>query len=163
MSDFCYLKTSVVLVFFFICVILYLKYSYQPASTFKELSEPDTILFETGPPVKEPLPVIQPEPNIYLLDSRYQYSDLPPVNVNVKGTMYETSIPAEYDLYTNQPYTNNTLLDIPPAANTNQLVYSGGNTQMLSIPLQMNDPYPEALRTQDVLITPYNKIKYGNC
>lgn len=35
-------------------------------------------------------------------------------------------------------------------------------TELLQIPLQSNDPYNEPLRTQDILITDYNKIKYGN-
>jgi hypothetical protein len=27
----------------------------------------------------------------------------------------------------------------------------------------MNDPYNEQLRSQEILITPYNTIKYKNC
>ena len=29
------------------------------------------------------------------------------------------------------------------------------------IPLQMNEPFNEQLRSQEVMITPYNRIKYN--
>jgi hypothetical protein len=32
---------------------------------------------------------------------------------------------------------------------------------LLEIPLQLNDPYNEPLRSQMQLITPYNKVKYS--
>jgi hypothetical protein len=159
----CYLYTVAVLILFFIGIILYLKYGYQAASTFKNIDEPDYILFENGPPVKEPLPVIKEEPPVYKRDSRYVYSTLPPVNVNVDSSVVQTSIPVEYDLYTTQGCIAQTLLDQPADDHTNQLVYSGGDTQMITIPLQDNYPYNEALRTQKVLVTPYNKVKYGTC
>ena len=43
--------------------------------------------------------------------------------------------------------------------------YSGGYAELLKIPLQMNDPNnSEQLRSQNILITPYNRIKYSsNC
>jgi hypothetical protein len=43
---------------------------------------------------------------------------------------------------------------------TNQLLYSGGMNNLIKIPLQTIDS--SMLRTQDVLITPYNRIKYSN-
>ena len=74
------------------------------------------------------------------------------------------SIPTNNDLYTTQNYsTNDYDLNQPINNNTNQLNYSGGSTQLIKIPLQMNEPYNEQLRSQEILITPYNKIKYGNC
>ena len=157
----CYLYTFGLLVSFFLIIILYLK--YVKGSQFKNLSQPDYILFEDGPPQREPLPTIKRNPPVYERDSRFTYSYLPPVNPNVNNAIQENVIPIDPDLYTIQPYVDETLLDVPVAENTNQLVYSGGNTQMITIPLQENYPYNEALRTQKVLITPYNKIKYGNC
>ena len=157
----CYLNTIGILVSFFLIVILYLK--YVKGSQFKNLSEPNYNLFEDGPPQQEPLPTIKRNPPVYERDSRFTYSYLPPVNPNVNNATHENVIPADPDLYTIQPYVDETLLDFPIAENTNQLVYSGGNTQMITVPLQMNYPYNETLRSQKVLITPYNRIKYGTC
>ena len=48
-------------------------------------------------------------------------------------------------------------------SNGNLLTYSGGTTELLKIPLQMNEPNSyEQLRSQDVLITPYNRVKYSD-
>jgi hypothetical protein len=58
-------------------------------------------------------------------------------------------------------FTNENDMDFTSPAN--ELIYSGGYTQLLKIPLQMNEPNSfEQLRSQDVLITPYNRIKYSN-
>jgi len=87
---------------------------------------------------------------------------LPPVNTNVEKAKVITSIPASQDLYTkgNEQYM---VLDTEPEPNTNQLLYSGGSPQLISIPLQMNDPNEnESLRSQQILVTDYNKIKYCN-
>ena len=67
-------------------------------------------------------------------DTRYSFPYSPPVNPNV---------------------SMNTI--------NNKISYSGGYTQLLNIPLQMNDPNnSEPLRSQNVLITPYNRVKYSS-
>jgi hypothetical protein len=79
-------------------------------------------------------------------DSRYKYPLLPPVNTNVMNSVIKNDI----------PFSN------PDSGPGNQLVYSGGTNQLIQIPLQYNDPFqPEQLRSQNILITPYNRIKYS--
>lgn len=109
--------------------------------------------------------VLNAETNTYETeDTRMQLPLLPPVNPIARNTTVETYSPAQSGLYNDQTYeTSDYLLDTPQNNNTNQLVYSGGETQLINIPLQYNYPYNEQLRTQQVLVTPYNKIKYGNC
>ena len=104
------------------------------------------------------------EQDTHFMDSRYQYRYNPPVNPNVaRGSVIKRVIPASPDLYFTQTYdTHNTLIDSPPVESTNELYFSGGLNQLIQIPLQYNDPYePEQLRSQDILITPYNRIKYS--
>ncbi len=97
-------------------------------------------------------------------DTRIQHPLLAPVNPMARYSNVQTVLPASSDLYSSQTYeTSDYLLNTPPTENTNQLIYSGGETQLINIPLQYNYPYNEQLRTQQVLITPYNKIKYGTC
>jgi hypothetical protein len=75
----------------------------------------------------------------HFLDSRYKYPVNPPVNPNVKQTTITR--PKEGSL----------------------LNYSGGQNELLNIPLQFNVPNDnEQLRSQPILITPYNRIKYSN-
>jgi hypothetical protein len=104
---------------------------------------------------------------IYKLDTRYDYPLNPPVNPIVYKSVVLNSVPVSKDLYSNQEMNANGYIlneNINESNGTNQLNYSGGSTQLIKIPLQFNEPYNEQLRTQDVLITPYNKIKYGmNC
>jgi hypothetical protein len=74
-------------------------------------------------------------------------------------------MPANGDLYYPNNYDSNYYTigsSSTDLENTNQLYYSGGTTEMIKIPLQYNVPYePEQLRSQDILITPYNRIKYS--
>ena len=149
-----YLVIVAALLAFYVILMLYIK-----SSKFTPI--------DSGiPAVEQPteLDIILPEKNIYETeDTRMQYPLLPPVNPMVRRRVIRDTIPANQDLYTSQTYdTNDSVLDTP-SVNTNELLYSGGETQMLSIPLQFNYPYNEQLRSQDILITPYNKIKYGNC
>lgn len=69
-------------------------------------------------------------------DSRYKFPLQPPVNPMVGNTevMYGK-----------------------------ELNYSGGNGNIINIPLQMNYPFDEPLRSQTVFVTPYNQIKYSCC
>ena len=98
-----------------------------------------------------------------LVDSRYQFGLLPPVNTTF-GPIKKDTLPVDEDLYTVQPYTTvDYILDQDHPTGTNELIYSGGQTQLIKIPLQMNDPYNEPLRSQDILVTPYNRVKYGKC
>ena len=84
-----------------------------------------------------------------LFDSRINYPLNPPVHNNVTNSMLQTVLPASSELYA--PFNS---------GETNQLYYSGGTNQMLKIPLQILDD--SILRSQNVLITPYNRIKYSN-
>ena len=109
------------------------------------------------------LPTPSGDPNVYLRDSRYIYPYNPPVNPITRQTVIKKEIPASPDLYFTQTYTtDNALIGPQPQEPTNELYYSGGLNQMIEIPLQFNEPYePEQLRSQKVLITPYNRIKYS--
>jgi hypothetical protein len=98
------------------------------------------------------------EQPVYKLDTRYDYPLNPPVNPIAYKSVILNSVPVSKDLYSNEEMESTETMD------TNQLNYSGGSTQLIKIPLQFNEPYNEQLRTQEILITPYNKIKYGiNC
>jgi len=112
----------------------------------------------------------QKQQEVYKLDTRYDYPSNPPVNPNVYKSIVLNSVPVNTALYSNQEMNsigyilNENESNSSNLIGTNQLNYSGGSTQLIKIPLQFNEPYNEQLRTQDVLITPYNKIKYGmNC
>ena len=98
---------------------------------------------------------------IYRLDTRYRFPTVPPVNPTTYKTILLNEIPVDKDLYSNQEYVEGYILDQNKNSITNQLNYSGGTTQMIKIPLQMNEPFEEQLRSQEILITPYNKIKYS--
>jgi hypothetical protein len=154
-----YLAIVAVLLAFYVVMMLYLKYGYR-ASQFTPVDSgiPDV----ERPPQLVP---ILPQRNVYETeDTRMQYPLLPPVSPMVRGTIRKDVIPANQDLYTSQSYdTSNGILDTPPTQNTNELLYSGGDTQMISVPLQYNYPYNEQLRSSNILVTPYNKIKFGNC
>jgi hypothetical protein len=128
----------------FFCLSLY--YSQNNASTFAETIVPQQAIKE-----------------VYKLDTRYKYPTLPPVNPNIHQAVVLNSVPAEHDLFSKQELVNGYILNQNENGSTNQLDYSGGTTQLIKIPLQMNDPYNEQLRSQEILITPYNTIKYKNC
>ena len=95
---------------------------------------------------------------VHLRDSRYKFHESSPVNPTTeKSVVYGTSIPSGEMYY---PFDQSKGFKWD---SLNQLNYSGGNTQLLRIPLQMNEPNSnEMLRSQDILITPYNRIKYSN-
>jgi len=96
------------------------------------------------------------------LDTRYTNPLTPPVYPNAYNTEVLNSVPVDKNLYTDQDFsTNEYILDEQKINYTNQLNYSGGSTQLIKIPLQYNEPHNEQLRTQEVLITPYNRIKYS--
>jgi hypothetical protein len=106
------------------------------------------------------------EKQVYQLDTRNEYPTVPPVNPVMYNAVLINSIPVDKGLYSQQDPTSfgYNIDENQNIQATNQLEYSGGSTQLLKIPLQMNEPYNEQLRSQDILITPYNKIKYGtNC
>ena len=154
-----YLIIVAALLGFYLLVMLYIKYGYR-TSKFTPVSSgiPDI--------EQEPLniPLIY-EPNVYeTSDTRMQFPLLPPVNPMVRNRIIKNVIPANPDLYTSQTYeSSDYILDTPPTEDTNQLLMTNGENQMISVPLQINYPYTEQLRSQDILITPYNKVKYGNC
>ena len=103
------------------------------------------------------------EKQVYQLDTRNEYPTVPPVNPVMYNAVLINSIPVDKGLYSQQDPTSfgYNIDENQNTEATNQLEYSGGSTQLLKIPLQMNEPYNEQLRSQDILITPYNKIKYG--
>jgi hypothetical protein len=161
--DNCYLMIFICLLGFFAAMILYLKFVYQkftpvssgiPAVTAPTTYNPQ-IQGTTTPPLQK---------DVHYLDTRYDYQYQPPVNPMVEQSVIYTSLPANEDLYTQGNYESKyPLLEQPPNGPTNQLNYSGGETQMISIPLQKNYPYGDNVRSNDILITPYNKIKFGTC
>ena len=136
------MEKYLILILILIAVILYLKYNKQGFSA--TLDEVD---------------------KIYKLDTRYQFPTVPPVNPISYKTNLLNEIPVDKDLYSNQEYVEGYILDQNNNFKTNQLNYSGGTTQMIKIPLQMNEPFEEQLRSQEILITPYNRVKYSttNC
>jgi hypothetical protein len=147
-----YLIIIVSLMVFFLVIMIYLRYFY---SKFTPSDIPGIKSLDNGIVLKQ-------EPNVYETeDTRMDYSELAPVNPIVKKSKLYSVIPANYDLYSSSDIP---LLNEPPVKNTNELIYSGGQNQMISIPLQMNEPHNnEQLRSQKILVTPYNKIKYGTC
>jgi hypothetical protein len=153
-----YLMIIISLIGFYIFVIIYFKYIQTLKFTPVTSNIPDVQKAET------PITLL-PEPNVYLTeDTRIQSPLSPPVNPIARKRIIQKNIPANRDLYNSQTYeTKDYVLDTPETPNTNQLIYSGGETQLIKIPLQFNDPNQEQLRTQEILITPYNKVKYGTC
>jgi hypothetical protein len=145
----CYLGIVNSLLIFFCLVLLYKKY----ISKFQVV------------PVKKYKKCVTFDDNVYQNDSRYRYPYEPPVNPITKLSRVIDRIIPEKDLYT--PFDNfyeindseHSILDNPEL---NELNYSGGSTKLIKIPLQMNEPnHFEQLRSQNVLVTPYNKVKYG--
>jgi hypothetical protein len=145
-----YLIIVASLVAFFAFLIFYLNKNKKNESQFTEIDEN----------------LIKQEDkiNVNYLDTRYEYPLTPPVNPIAYKSVVLSSVPVTQDLYTKQE-NNEYDLNQPPIGDTNQLNYSGGRTELIKIPLQFNEPYNEQLRTQEVLITPYNRIKYSinNC
>lgn len=136
-----------ILLIIILLVVLYYFSSKKKQSSFSEIKQEEITTQQ-----------------VYKLDTRNDYPTVPPVNPNVYKSLIVNSIPVENGLYSNQPYDiNGYELQQDPSVNrsdTNQLVYSGGTTQIIKIPLQMNEPFNEQLRTQEIMITPYNRIKY---
>jgi hypothetical protein len=97
-------------------------------------------------------------------DTRYRYPYNPPVNPMATRSVIKNQITASPDLYLTQTYdSQHTLIDSPPAGSSNELYYSGGLNTLIQIPLQYNSPSSsEQLRSQEILITPYNRIKYSS-
>jgi hypothetical protein len=147
-----YLIILIALIVFFYIIKIYLK---KKNSTFNK-----TTLDEVNQNN-------QNTEQVYKLDTRYDYPLNPPVNPMVYKSIVLNSVPASTELYSNQEMnaTGYILNENSNEGNgTNQLNYSGGSTQLIKIPLQFNEPYNDQLRSQEVLITPYNRIKYGmNC
>ena len=138
-----YLQIFLVLIAFYCLVLLYVRVT----SKFTDLKDIGVI--------DEVLP----------LDTRYKFPLLSPVIPLVYSAEILDTIQPSSDLYSSQEGMFN-LLNQPQSGKLNELDYSGGKTQLIKIPLQMNEPYNEPLRSQDILITPYNRIKYsvsGNC
>ena len=156
----CYLKITVILLAFFAAILLYLRFVNKKAPFGNIDITPKKVTINEIDEVNDDF-------NLNILDTRYQYPYKPPVNPIVRKSILKKVIPASPDLYT--PFTDysvNTsdyhILDNNVGYQTNELEYSGGTNELIKIPLQMIDNN-EQLRSQLELITPYNKIKYGNC
>ena len=151
-----YLILLIALMVFYLFFMIYLKYNTPQPFTPVDSGIPD---IEKKPSE----PVISPQQTVYETeDTQMQFPTLPPVNPNIRNALIRKRVKSDPDLFNNQSYdTTDFILDTPLEQNNNQLLYSGGETTLLQIPLQYNEPYSEQLRSQDVLITPYNQIKYG--
>ena len=149
-----YLLLIIILISFFIIILVYVKYFYKINFTPVTSGIPDTESKNQVIDLKE-------EPNVYQTeDTRIQFSDLAPVNPIVRKRVIIDSEPVNQDLFTPYFDTGFSILDTPPTPNTNEL----NDNIMIKIPLQMNYPNDnEQLRSQKILVTDYNKIKYGNC
>jgi hypothetical protein len=135
------MENYLIIILILILIIVYFKYTKQDFTSVEEDVEKNN--------------------QVYRLDTRYEFPTVPPVNpINYKTKLLD-KIPVDKDLYSNQEYIEGYILDQNNNSMTNQLNYSGGTTQMIKIPLQMNEPYDEQLRSQEILITPYNRIKYS--
>jgi hypothetical protein len=66
-----------------------------------------------------------------------------------------TSVPVDYDLYSNEEQSNFYILNQDHGNNILNEKY-----KLVSIPLQLNNPTTESIRSQQILITPYNCGKY---
>jgi len=153
----CYLGIFDCLLLFFLLVVLYTRSNFEVLPADKP--EP---VFKEPPYVS----ITRPDENAYQYDSRYAFNYDPPVNPIVQFSKVIRKIKPESELYT--PFDNyyeindseHSILDNNDQLN--ELNYSGGSTKMYEIPLQLNDPGNtlEQLRSQNILVTPYNKIKY---
>jgi hypothetical protein len=145
----CYLGITISLLVFFCAVLLYLKFTDK---------------FQVVPDKKEKVVSFDDNVNVYQYDSRYKYEYEPPVNPITELSHILDKIVPSKELYTpfNNFYEiNDSDHSILENKNLNELDYSGGSTKLIKIPLQMNVPNDyEQLRSQNVLITPYNKNKY---
>ena len=151
-----YLLLIIILISFFLIILICVKYFYKQNSKFSPINSriPNVETQNYNIDLKT-------EPNVYQTeDTRMQFSALPPVNPIVRKRNIIDSIPVNQDLFTPYFDTEFSILDTPPTLNTNEL----NNNTLIDIPLQMNYPNDnEQLRSQKILITDYNKIKYGNC
>jgi hypothetical protein len=149
-------------------VIIYLFYLFFKKSNFVPTNIPDVPDQPNLKPDSPLIPVLPsiPSENVHYEDTRYIFPLSPPVNPIVSKSILETKIEApNYAPVDDLINTDYSLVDNKSISNTgtNELLYSGGTTALLKIPLQMNEPNSfEQLRSQDVLITPYNRIKYSN-
>ena len=153
----CYLKVIVYLLMFFCAILLYIK--YKPSNFFV----PDVFKREKNVTFSPKLE------QVHYLDTRYEFPYDPPVNPITRYSEVISDIKPDSDLYT--PFSNfyeindseHSILTPSLGNDLNELTYSGGKTKLIKIPLQMNEPnHFEQLRSQNVLITPYNKVKYSN-
>ena len=139
-----YLLILAGLIAFFAVVVVYLKFNYQRFTNVEDSLSP--------------IQVVKPFNKDYLYtnfqdvqkeDTRYKWNYLPPANPVVNRSVRQTFVPASAGL------------SFCEENNSNLLEYSGGTSQLLSLPLQFNEPNNEMLRSYDVLVTDYNRIKYG--
>jgi hypothetical protein len=68
----------------------------------------------------------------------------------------ENTFAEQYDSRYKSPY----LPPVNPIVYKTQRVKMSDNLEVLKVPLQMNDPFDEQLRSQIISVTKYNKIKY---
>jgi hypothetical protein len=154
-----YLFLIAALMVFYYLIMLYIRHNYN-----RPKFSPLNLNLNQQEPTRVEKRVEKKEihSGLDLGDTRLEYPLLPPVNPMARNSKVKNVIKSDPGLYSVQSHNilQGVDLEIPPATDTNELVYSGGSTQMIEIPLQYNDPYSEPLRTQNVLVTPFNKSKY---
>jgi hypothetical protein len=146
-DNFYLILLSALLVFFFV-ISVYSKSKSENFSQLNEFSQLD-----------------QNQTDIYRLDTRYDYPTQPPVNPIAYKSVILNKVPADKGLFSKQEMIKDGMLlnENEQSTLVNQLETSGGNMELIKIPLQFNDPVNEQLRSQEILITPYNAIKYKSC
>jgi len=148
-NNFYFILLSALIVFFFVITV----YSKSQSEKFSQLIQTPTMNQNEN------------STNVYTLDTRFDYPTKAPVNPIAYKSVILNNIPADKGLFSNQEMieTGYILNQNQQNSLVNQLETSGGNMELIKIPLQFNDPVNEQLRSQEILITPYNAIKYKNC
>lgn len=156
-NNFYFILLSALIVFFFVITV----YSKSQSEQFSQLNSTPT----PTPTPNQNENENENSTNVYTLDTRFDYPTKAPVNPIAYKSVILNNIPADKGLFSNQEMieTGYILNENQQSALVNQLETSGGNMELIKIPLQFNDPVNEQLRSQEILITPYNAIKYKNC
>ena len=93
-------------------------------------------------------------------DTRRVYPLVAPVNPKMlRNTRIIQSEPVSPYLFTRQEYSDEYYeLDQPEIGYSNQL---NNNKAIFEMPLQIDNKTKDFIRTQDIMVTPYNYIKYN--
>ena len=153
----CYLGIIAILLVFFCMIVTYLRFNVGKFTPLPGV--PDV---ENNNNTNKKV-MFQELRDIHFYDSRYQYPYKPPVNPIVTKSILKYRVPVNQENNNEYSVLDSDYSEYSGNSNSNLLTYSGGTTELLKIPLQMNEPNSyEQLRSQDVLITPYNRVKYSD-